>query len=42
LAGITPAELAAIRGRLEAFADDIFESLPRTDQRARGQCYLRG
>jgi SRSO17 transposase len=42
LAGITPAELAAIRGRLEAFADGIFESLPRKDQRARGQCYLRG
>jgi SRSO17 transposase len=42
LAGITPAELAAIRRRLEAFADDIFASLPRTDQRARGQCYLRG
>jgi SRSO17 transposase len=42
LAGITPAELAAIRGRLEAFADDIFESLPRKDQRVRGQCYLRG
>jgi len=40
--GITPAELAAIRGRLEAFADDIFASLPRTDQRARGGCYLRG
>ena len=38
LAGITPAELAAIRGRLEAFADDIFESLPRKDQRARGAC----
>jgi SRSO17 transposase len=42
LAGITPAELAAIRGRLEAFADGIFESLPRKDQRARGECYLRG
>jgi SRSO17 transposase len=27
---------------LEAFADDIFESLPRKDQRARGACYLRG
>jgi SRSO17 transposase len=40
--GLTPAELAAIRGRLEGFADDVFESLPRTDQRARGQCYLRG
>jgi len=40
--GITPGELAAVRGRLEGFADDIFESLPRTDQRARGVCYLRG
>jgi SRSO17 transposase len=42
LAGITAAELAAIRGRLETFVDDVFASLPRTDQRARGQCYLRG
>jgi SRSO17 transposase len=40
--GIAPAELAAVRDRLEAFADDIFESLPRKDQRARGACYLRG
>jgi SRSO17 transposase len=40
--GLTPAELARIRGRLEAFADDLFASLPRADQRARGQCYLRG
>jgi SRSO17 transposase len=40
--GIAPGELAAIRGRLEAFADDLFASLPRKDQRARGQCYLRG
>jgi SRSO17 transposase len=40
--GIVPAELAAVRGRLEAFADDVFESLPRRDQRARGACYLRG
>jgi hypothetical protein len=27
--GIAAAELAAVRGRLEAFVDDIFESLPR-------------
>jgi SRSO17 transposase len=27
---------------LEAFADEVFASLARTDQRARGQCYLRG
>jgi SRSO17 transposase len=40
--GLTAAELATIRGRLEAFADDIFASLPRADQRSRGQCYLRG
>jgi len=40
--GITPAELAAIGGRLEGFAAEVFESLPRKDQRARGQCYLRG
>jgi SRSO17 transposase len=40
--GLTPTELATIGGRLEAFAEDVFASLPRTDQRARGQCYLRG
>jgi SRSO17 transposase len=40
--GLTPAELARIRGRLEALADDVFASLARADQRARGQCYLRG
>jgi len=40
--GLTPAELATIRRRLEAFADDVFASLPRADQRARGECYLRG
>jgi SRSO17 transposase len=40
--GITPVELAAVRGRLEAFTADVLESLPRKDQRARGECYLRG
>src|SRR4029450_4068640 len=40
--GVTAVELAAIRGRLEAFAADIFASLPRKDQRARGEWYLRG
>jgi SRSO17 transposase len=40
--GIAPAELAVVRDRLEAFAADLFESLPRKDQRARGECYLRG
>ena len=42
MGGLTAAEVARIRGRLEAFADDLFASLPRADQRARGQCYLRG
>ena len=42
MGGITPAELAAIGGRLEGFAAEVFESFPRTDQRARGECYLRG
>jgi hypothetical protein len=42
MGGITPAELATIRGRLEGFAADVFASLPRADQRVRGQCYLRG
>ena len=42
MAGLTAAELARTRGRLEAFAEDLFASLPRADQRARGQCYLRG
>jgi SRSO17 transposase len=42
LGGITPVELAAVRGRLEAFTADVLESLPRKDQRARGECYLRG
>jgi SRSO17 transposase len=40
--GLTATELARIRGRLEGFAEDLFGSLPRADQRARGQCYLRG
>jgi SRSO17 transposase len=42
MGGLAPAEPATIRGRLEAFADDLFASLARADQRARGECYLRG
>jgi hypothetical protein len=41
-AGITTAELAAIGQRLEAFAADVFESLPRKDQRARGSATCAG
>jgi SRSO17 transposase len=39
---MTPAQLRRIRTRLTAFAEDIFQSLPRKDQRRWGQTYLRG
>jgi SRSO17 transposase len=39
---ITPARLRRLRKRLVAFAEDVFASLPRTDQRRRGEAYLRG
>ena len=39
MGGFTSAEVATVRGRLEAFAEEVFASLPRADQRARGQCY---
>ena len=42
MGGITLAELAGIRERLEGFAEDVFASLARKDQRAHGGCYLRG
>jgi hypothetical protein len=34
--------LAALRGRLEAFAEDAFETSPRKDQGARDECYPLG
>ena len=39
---MTPAQLRRIRTRLTAFAEDIFQSIPRKDQRRWGQSYLRG
>src|SRR4051794_110513 len=39
---MTPEELAAVRGRLEAFAADMFASLARRDQRDKGATYVRG
>jgi SRSO17 transposase len=39
---MTPEELAAVRGRLEEFAAEVFASLSRSDQRVKGQTYLRG
>ncbi|MDX8037651.1 IS701 family transposase [Lentzea sp. BCCO 10_0856] len=39
---MTPDELAHVRQRLEAFAVDVFAPLARSDQRAKGETYLRG
>jgi SRSO17 transposase len=38
----TPTQLRRIRIRLGAFAEDLFASIPRKDQRRWGQTYLRG
>jgi FOG: Transposase len=40
--GVTPEDLAGVRERLEAFAGEVFASLARSDQRVKGQTYLRG
>ncbi len=39
---VTPTQLRRIRTRLTAFAEDLFASIPRKDQRRWGQTYLRG
>src|SRR4051812_21121653 len=39
---MTPEELVAARERLEAFAAEVFAPLSRSDQRAKGETYLRG
>jgi SRSO17 transposase len=39
---MTPAQLRRVRARLLTFAQDIFEPIPRKDQRRWGQTYLRG
>ena len=39
---MTPEELAAVRDRLEEFTAEVFAPLGRSDQRAKGQTYLRG
>jgi SRSO17 transposase len=39
---MTPAELARVRRRLVAFAAEVFQPLPRADQRRWGEVYLRG
>src|SRR4051812_11798155 len=39
---MSPEELAAARARLEEFAAEMFAPLARSDQRAKGQTYVRG
>jgi SRSO17 transposase len=39
---MTPGELAAMRGRLEEFAAEMFAPLARADQRDKGATYVRG
>ena len=39
---MTPDELSTVRERLETFAAEMFAPMPRTDQRAKGETYLRG
>jgi SRSO17 transposase len=39
---MTPGELAAVRGRLEEFAAEVFAPLARADQRDKGVAYVRG
>jgi SRSO17 transposase len=39
---MTPEELAAVRGRLEEFAAEMFTPLARRDQRDKGATYMRG
>src|SRR3954447_2914188 len=39
---MTPEELTAARERLEEFAAEMFAPLSRSDQRVKGQTYVRG
>jgi len=39
---VNPDELTETKAELEAFVDDVFASLPRADQRGKGNLYLRG
>src|SRR3954466_504006 len=39
---MTPGELAAVRGRVEEFAAEMFAPLARRDQRDNGATYVRG
>ncbi|TFC47443.1 IS701 family transposase [Cryobacterium shii] len=39
---MNPDELTETKAELEAFVEDVFASLPRADQRGKGNLYLRG
>ena len=39
---MNPDEVAKVKAELDAFVEDVFASLPRTDQRSKGNLYLRG
>ena len=39
---VTPEEMNQVRPRLEGFADEMLGGLARSDQRAKGELYLRG
>jgi SRSO17 transposase len=42
VAGLKPRELASVRGRLVAFAEEMLAPVARQDQRRWGEVYLRG
>jgi SRSO17 transposase len=42
VAGLSPGELSRVRGHLVEFASEMFDSVPRKDQRRWGEVYLRG
>jgi SRSO17 transposase len=42
VAGLSSRELARVRGRLVEFAEEVFASMARKDQRRWGEVYLRG
>jgi SRSO17 transposase len=42
VAGLSAKRLSRVRGRLEAFAEEMFEPMARKDQRRWGVVYLRG
>jgi SRSO17 transposase len=42
VSGVTPEEIELVRPRLVAFAGRMLGGLPRSDQRAKGELYMRG